>query len=254
MEPEKLDPHLSRITTEWDMVFKASAGGPATEVSEAQSALMARYAGAVHRFLLAGLRDPDAASELNQEFALRFLRGDFHRADPARGRFRDFLKRALRNLMTDYHRRRRTRPQPLGDRLPDVAGAEPDLADFDREFLSSWRKELLSRATAALAGFQKRTARPYHTVLCLRVEHPELKSAEMAERLSQRLGKAVSDIWVRQTLSRARDRFAGFLLDEVAASLDSPTIERIEQELIEVRLIDYCRTALQRRAAGPPSP
>ena len=29
-----------------------------------------------------GLHDRDAASELDQEFALRFLRGDFHRADP----------------------------------------------------------------------------------------------------------------------------------------------------------------------------
>ena len=93
MELDRDNPHLSRITTEWDMVFQAHKGPP-EEVTAAQTALMMRYAGAIHRYLLRGLGDPDAAGELDQEFALKFLRGDFHRADPARGRFRDFIKRA----------------------------------------------------------------------------------------------------------------------------------------------------------------
>src|SRR5690606_22273269 len=96
--------HLSRISTEWDLVFQAHSGPP-EEVTAAQSKLMSRYAGAVHRYLLGALRDPDTAAELDQEFALRFLRGDFHRADPSRGRFRDFIKRALRNLMVDHLRK-----------------------------------------------------------------------------------------------------------------------------------------------------
>ena len=86
-------PHLSRISTEWELVFQAHRGPP-DEVTAAQSALMMRYAGAIHRYLLGALRDPELAAELDQEFAYRFLRGDLHRADPARGRFRDFLKRA----------------------------------------------------------------------------------------------------------------------------------------------------------------
>ena len=63
--------------------------------------LVLRYGGAVHRYLLASLRDVDAADELAQEFALRFLRGDFKNADPGKGRFRDFLKRAVYRLMVD---------------------------------------------------------------------------------------------------------------------------------------------------------
>ncbi len=61
--------------------------------------LMCRYAGAVHRYLLKALGDSDAAAELNQEFALRFLRGDFRHGDPIRGRFRDYVKRTVQNLM-----------------------------------------------------------------------------------------------------------------------------------------------------------
>jgi DNA-directed RNA polymerase specialized sigma24 family protein len=56
------------------------------------------------------VRDPEVADDLAQEFALRFLRGDFQRADPERGRCRDYLKRALINLVHDYL------SQPAGNR------------------------------------------------------------------------------------------------------------------------------------------
>src|SRR5262249_5505389 len=113
------DPRLTHLTTQWTLIFQTHRG-TAEQVAAAQAVLMDRYSGAVHRYLLAGLRDPEAADELAQEFALRFLRGDFHRADPACGRFRDFVKRSLRNLMTDY-RRRRSRSRTSGDSLPEPA-------------------------------------------------------------------------------------------------------------------------------------
>src|SRR5947209_5228786 len=138
VEQEDRNPQLTQISTQWTLVFQAHRGTP-EQVAAAQVELMARYAGAVHRYLLAALRDPEAAEELDQEFAVRFLRGDFHRVDPARGRFRDFLKRALRNLMTDYRRRKSVRPRTLGDALPEPADPEADEADFDRRFLESWR-------------------------------------------------------------------------------------------------------------------
>src|SRR5262249_8409202 len=73
------NPHLSQIETHWSAVFLAHRG-PRDAAAEAQRALMERYGGAVHRYLLASLRDPEAADDLAQEFALRFLRGDFRRA------------------------------------------------------------------------------------------------------------------------------------------------------------------------------
>src|SRR5258708_40046852 len=106
---------------------------------------MDRYAGAVHRYLVSALGDRDAADELDQEFALRFLRGDFHRANPSRGRFRDFVKRSLRNLMIDYRRRCMTRPRPLGDDLPQPIDRLTGHAALDRPFTASWRSQVLSR-------------------------------------------------------------------------------------------------------------
>jgi hypothetical protein len=43
----------------------------------------------------------------------------------------------------------------------------------------------------------------------------------------------------------------GLLLDEVAASLENPTEEAIEQELIDVGLIEFCRDDLRRRRSPP---
>jgi len=243
MEKPEFDPRLSQLSTEWDLILQAHAGSP-EQVSAAQVALLSRYGGAVHRYLLAALHDPEAVAELDQEFALRFLRGDFRRADPARGRFRDFVKRALRNLMTDYRRRGRVRPRPMGDDLPEPAAPEED--DFDRRFLASWRAELMSRAWAALARLQERTDQPYHTVLRLRVEHPEMRSPEMAARMSMVLGRPISAGGLRMALQRSRDRFVGFLLEEVAGTLAAPGKDELEQELIDLNLLEYCGPALKR--------
>src|SRR3712207_7176976 len=56
-------------------------------------------------------RSEAAAEELLQEFAVRFLRGDFRRADPQRGRFRDYVKTALIHLVIDHQRAEQARSE-----------------------------------------------------------------------------------------------------------------------------------------------
>jgi RNA polymerase sigma-70 factor (ECF subfamily) len=243
VEKQDRDPRLTQLTTQWDLIVQAHRGTP-EQVSTAQVELMNRYAGAVHRYLLAALRDPEAAAELGQEFALRFLRGDFRNVDPARGRFRDFVKQALRNLMIDYHRRRKVRPRPMGDDLPEPAA--PEDSDFDCRFVASWRSELMSRAWAALAQLQERTAQPYYTVLRLRVEHPEMRSPELARQIATTLRRPVTAGGLRMALKRSRDQFVGFLLQEVAGTLRTPGRVELEEELSDLDLLTYCRSAMER--------
>src|SRR5262249_27896987 len=162
------------MSTQWNVVFQAHSGTP-DQVSKAVSGLMCRYSGAVHRYLLKALKDPDAAAELDQEFAIRFLRGDFRNCDPKRGRFRDYVKRAVQNLINDYYRRKKSKVpvEPLTDH-PEVFDTAP--AHFERQFLESWRKDLLDRAWTSLSDLEQRTGQPYHTVLRSRVDHPDLRS------------------------------------------------------------------------------
>lgn len=69
----------------------------------------------------------------------------------------------------------------------------------------------------------------------------------MAERLGSLLAKPLTADGVRQLLHRAREKFAAFLLDDVAQSLQNPSNEELEQELIDLNLLEYCRPDLERR-------
>jgi RNA polymerase sigma-70 factor (ECF subfamily) len=242
-----IDAHISQIATRWSLVFQAHRGQP-DAVTMAQQELMQRYCGAIYRYLLGALRDADAADDLSQEFALRFVRGDFRRADPQRGRFRDFMKTALFHLVIDHQRRRRGADQQMLSGISDPAVEESIGAEADQEFLNRWREELLSRSWEALARIEKESGQIFYTVLRFRAEHPDTRSAEMAAELQKRLGRPFTDANVRQTLRRAREKFADLLLEEVSHSLETTDVERLEQELIDLDLLAYCRSALERYA------
>jgi RNA polymerase sigma-70 factor (ECF subfamily) len=245
MKPQ--DTRLSHIATLWTLVRQAHAE-PGDEVAAAQRALLDRYGGAVRRYLLGSLRDRDAAEEVFQEFANRHLHGDLAGADSGRGRFRDFVKGVLFHLVANWHNQQRRRPQALA--AEPAAPAPPSLADEDRAFLENWRAELLSRAWAALSACEQQTGQPCYTVLRLRADNAQLRSPELAQRLSELLGRPFSAVAVRQALHRARDRFADLLLDEIRHSLEDPTTDRLEQELIDLGLLSYCQPALDRLRSG----
>jgi RNA polymerase sigma-70 factor (ECF subfamily) len=249
MEPPSRDQHLSRISTLWSLVCQAHRSAGTVIAVPAQRRMLERYGGAVRRYLQAAMGNPDAADELFQEFAVRFLHGKLDGADPERGRFRDFVKGVLFHLIADYHKRLRKRPQALPHDHPDLAVAPPTLSDPDSEFLTSWRDDLLARTWASLGDIERQTGQPFYTVLRFRADHADLQSAQMADQLSGPLGKSLTPAGVRQLLHRAREKFADLLLDEVAQSMDNPTDEQLEEELSNLNLLEYCRPALQRRGS-----
>src|SRR5688572_23249466 len=184
MAPADLDDRLSRIATRWTVVFQAH-GQAATQAEAARHRLMLRYSGAAYRYLLGAVRDPDVAADLAQEFAVRFLRGDFRRADPGRGRFRDYVKRALVHLVTDHHRARHAGPAQMAADAPEPADT---LGPDEPDFAGGWRQEVLDQTWKALA--EENPA--FHAALLLRIEHPDMQSPEMAERLTAQLGKPMT--------------------------------------------------------------
>lgn len=241
MNRDELDQRLSRMSTMWTMIFEAH-GGEADAATAAMSGLVLRYSGVVYRYFLGAVRDPDTAAELSQELALRILRGGFRHADPSRGRFRDYLKTALMHLVDDYRAAERSRPRPLPRSEP--IDPMPAVPETEVDFLESWRAELLDRTWKALAAAQPM----YHAVLLFRVENPDVPAPRVAEELSARLGTSLRPDQVRKALQRSHARFAELLIEEVAYSLGEPSHEELAEELREVELLKYCRSALQRRA------
>lgn len=246
MNERDMEQHLSQIVTQWTMLAKAHRGAP-DEAEAARRDLMQRYCGAVYRYLLRVVRQEDLARDLTQEFALRFLQGRFGSADKEHGRFRHYVKRALFHLVQDHHRGRMKEPKavPLDQEMQ--VPAPDELAAAERAFRESWRQELLARAWRALEASQQATGQPFHDVLRLRVDHPDATSTELAKTLSERLGREVSAVNVRQLLHRARAKFGELLLDDIRTSLENADWDRVAEELAELDLLKYCQDLLDER-------
>lgn len=133
-------------TTQWSAVVAATADGAALEV------LLRSYWGAIYAYVRRCGHTQEEAADLVQEFIAQVVleRGLISKADPARGRFRTFLKAAVRHFLIDQHRRAtaKTRspatPALGGDALKAVEprGGDDPSAAFDRQ----WATTLLATA------------------------------------------------------------------------------------------------------------
>lgn len=232
---------LSDIDTLWTMVSNAHEQ-PAD--SRARSIFFEQYGPAARRYLLGAVRDADVADELYQDFAVKFLRGDFRDVDPERGRFRSFLKSVLYRMVADHFRKRkRQRQSPTDLEAAPVAHVPNTLT---RRFAMRKRDELLGQAWSELKKREQTSGKPLHTTLLLRTQNPNLRSPGLAEVLSQKLSRPITRANVRVMLFRAREQFATILLNLVAGTLSNRSAEQLEEELASLGLLGYCRSAIKK--------
>jgi DNA-directed RNA polymerase specialized sigma24 family protein len=245
METEPTSDRLSQISTLWTALMRAH-GHAADEDRRLLAGLIERYHGAAYRYLVATARNPDVAAELFQEFAVRFLRGDFHGASPDHGRFRDYLRTVLLNLV----RGRPDAVRPAANFDPDLLPADDTGDPADEVFLAQWRKTLLDCAWKGLQAAEQAGGPPYFAALQVRVRQPDAQSGDLAASLTDRLNPAepFTDAAVRKLLQRGRELLTDLLVAEVAASVPTRDRERVTQELIDLGFFAYCRKALDRWA------
>ena len=112
------------------------------------------------------------------------------------------------------------------------------------------RDDVLGRAWKRLKEDQRTTGKPYYSVLRARAEHLDLSSTELAGLIAKRLQRDMTPNNLRVLLHRAREVFAEFLLQAVIDSLPENRRDVLEEELIELQLLDYCRSALERQSAN----
>jgi RNA polymerase sigma-70 factor (ECF subfamily) len=229
---------LEAISTRWSLLRRAR-GGSATSAMEARNVLVLRYLPAMRRYIAALLHGGPDADDVTHDVVVRLLAGDFAGADPARGRFRDLLKTAIRNMVRNRWARQK-RSRTVDHDRAEVADRRE--ADDETDWEAQWRQSVLDLAWKDLE--QQERARPTsacHTLLRLRTEHPDESSEELAERFSQAIGRTVRADAVRQKLRRARLQFADLLIGEIAKGLHDPSPEKIEDELIALGLMDFVR-------------
>jgi DNA-directed RNA polymerase specialized sigma24 family protein len=234
---------LDAISTQSSLLEQAHRG-PASAAMPARNALVMRYRKAIRGYLGALLQNDGDADELAQEVVVKMLQGGFAGFRSERGRFRDYLKAAVRNAALCHFRRRGTSAHVELDAegLADSAGPDPR---SDETWLADWRRSLLEGARQALHAFQAgRPGNVYATLLDLLRDHPEDDREALAGRLAERTGQRLRADAVRKQISRARRKFAELLLEEVRRTLDDPTPERVFDELIDVGLLPFVRDYL----------
>ena len=236
----KLDSRLSKIDTLWSVVRNANASSY-RDSQNAQQQLWNRYSGAARRYLGSALRDQEAIDEVMQELALKIVRKDFRNADPEKGSFRVFMKTVLFRMVADYRRKQaRSRERVSNSNESDVA-EQPDT-----NFSQPWREELLTLAWVQLEELEQETGSPWYTVLRAKIDHPELKTPELAALATSKIGKAISESNYRVLVHRAREKYSDLLLEQVAHTLESSDPRLLEEELAELELLQFCPNAIER--------
>jgi RNA polymerase sigma-70 factor (ECF subfamily) len=184
-----------------------------------------RYAQAIRRYVGAIVRDPHDAEEVTQEFLVRVFEKGFCPENVSRGRFRDYLRAAVRYVALDHLRRKR--PALPGEEF--LAGVTQP-GEADEAFAAEWRRCLLDRAWQRLESHQRQTPGNFdHWILRIHVDDPEGGAEQHATRLAEQTGKSVRTDAYRKQLSRARRRFAQFLVVEIRRTLQTPTAEAVER-------------------------
>jgi hypothetical protein len=220
-------PPLDEISTRW------------TQVKDPAQFVL-RYSAAIRAYLLALLKDEHDADDVSQDFVLSFLQRGLTAADPDRGRFRDYLKVAVRRAAWAHERKAARRPQaasPLRDPVDPRADSEAD-----RQWQDEWRKCLLQRAARGIERhMRKHPGCGYDVALSIAREHSELDSPARAALAAQMLGRPVSPAAFRQMLRRARSLLRDLLVEEVSKTLRDPTPSAIEEELADLELLGLLR-------------
>jgi DNA-directed RNA polymerase specialized sigma24 family protein len=112
-----------------------------------------RYQRAIRKYLGALIRNPHDAEEVLQDFLLRVSQNGFIRARQERGRFRDYLKAAVRNAAINFHRRTHV-PQPMDSVVLQQIISDISQEDADQVWIRQWQKTMLDRAMRALKKVQ----------------------------------------------------------------------------------------------------
>jgi RNA polymerase sigma-70 factor (ECF subfamily) len=213
-------------TTLWTEVHLASAADPERRRA-ALEALAQSYWPPLYAFARRRRLGPEDAQDAVQAFFTRLIETDgFASADPARGRFRTWLRAAFGYFLSDSQDRGRAlkrgggRPVLALDFRDGQAGVPFDPSErttpervFDRE----WARLVIRRGLDSLRRELVQSGRGEHFDLLRSTLGPENPSMK---ELARRYGIGEQD--AKNRLFRARRRLRELMLEEVRGHLENP--------------------------------
>jgi RNA polymerase sigma factor (sigma-70 family) len=212
-------------TTQWHRVVMA-ASRDASQAREALASLCQAYWYPIYAYVRHRGHTPEQAQDLTQDFFAYLLERDLiARADPARGRFRAFLRTLCARQLAD-HRDRQNAAKRGGGRSPlpiDPGDAERRYAREpaheltpEKIFDRTWALTLLCRVVERLRREYDDAGRSdrFEELLAMLTRDPTSDPyAEIARRLGTTEGN------VRVAVHRLRRRYGLLLREEIAATV-----------------------------------
>ncbi len=216
-------------TTQWTMISDAARDGDA-ESERALAKLCECYWSPVYAFIRRGGHAPEEAKDLTQGFFVKLLeKRYFERADRAKGKFRTYLLGAVKFFLADERDKVHAKKRG-GDHVPftiDPATMEGSFADamihsetpevlFDRQ----WVRVLLTETEAALRKEYERQEKGeiFEMLRPYLMDEAQESYAALAAR------HGLSEGSLKTAASRLRKRFGKLFKDNVAATVEDPTM------------------------------
>ncbi len=185
-------------------------------------------------------RSEQDAQDLTQDFFHRIIRRDwFAKADPSRGRLRNYLFTSLVNFLRDTFRSEQAEKRGQGRLHLSLEGAEGgyhreavDHLSPDRLFQRRWALHLVEKALMAVESeYAGRGQQAVFHALQERLLGPGSGDDNLAG-IAQPLGLSAGAI--RAALYRLRGRFRERLYDEVGQTIGSLDPREIRDEMSEL--------------------
>ncbi len=227
-------------TTRWSRVVTASRGD-AAEAREALSGLCREYWYPIYAYIRHRRYTPEQARDLTQDFFAYVLERDvFAKADPARGRFRAFLRTVCARQLADRRDQEKAAKRGGGrsffsiDPLDAERRYTREPADEltpERIFDRTWALTLLDRVVERLRGEYDDAGRAakFEELIALLTRDP---ATETYSKIAGRLGTTEGN--VRVAVHRLRRRYGLLLREEIAATVgDAAQVEDEIQTLFD---------------------
>jgi hypothetical protein len=181
-----------------------------------------RYLAPMRRILIQSLGSPAEADEALRKLLSHLVSAGFgkHRF----GRLRDFLIKGIRSAAMNRI-----------SAMPDAGAQQTSLEELTSDskiWLTYWREGLLERAWRSLERQEHATPEiPFYSVLHCATAKPQSTPAMLVVQIASEFNLTLDEQAVQSILITARGLFAQVLADEVAETLEDPSVDDVKEEI-----------------------